>query len=48
MSAAASEASLEILLRTLKLPSFVAAHEELGERAERDGWSVNARPAPSG
>lgn len=39
MSAAASEASLEILLRTLKLPSFVAAHEELGERAERDGWS---------
>ncbi len=27
-----------MLLRSLKLPSFVASHEELAQQAERDGW----------
>jgi len=31
--------SLAILLRQLKLPAFVAAHEELARQAERDGWT---------
>lgn len=30
--------SLSMLLRQLKLPSFVASHEELARQAERDGW----------
>ena len=31
--------SLAILLRTLKLPTFAAAHAEIAARAEREGWS---------
>src|SRR2546428_10868391 len=34
-----NEATLGMLLRSLRLPSFVASYEELGQRAERDGWS---------
>jgi len=34
-----SAASLGVLLRTLKLPSFVASYEELGRQAEHNGWS---------
>jgi len=33
-----AERSLAMLLRSLKLPSFVASHEELARQAERDGW----------
>jgi DNA replication protein DnaC len=33
------QASLVMLLRMLKLPSFVAACEELARQAERDGWT---------
>jgi len=39
MSATAATASLSVLLRALKLPSFVAHHEEVGLQAERRGWS---------
>lgn len=28
-----------VLLRGLKLPSFLAYHEEIGQRAEKGGWS---------
>ena len=31
--------SLKILLRSLKLPSFVTYHEEIAERAGNEGWS---------
>ena len=34
-----SKASLELLLRTLKLPGFVAHHEEVAKAAEKEGWS---------
>lgn len=34
-----SAASLVVLLRALKLPSFVAHHLDLAARAEREGWS---------
>jgi len=37
--AAPQEATLVILLRQLKLPSFVSAYEELARQAEREGWS---------
>ena len=30
---------LEVLLRALKLPAFVAYHEEVAEQAEKQGWS---------
>lgn len=30
---------LPLLLRKLKLPSFVAAYQEAGQRAEREGWT---------
>ena len=33
------EANLALLLRALKLPSFVAAYEEYAQQAERQGWS---------
>ncbi len=33
------QGSLAMLLRMLKLPSFVAAHEELARQADRDGWT---------
>ena len=32
-------ASLTMLLRSLKLPSFVHSHEEIAQKAEREGWS---------
>jgi len=32
---------LEILLRGLKLPAFVAYHAEVAEQAEKQGWSFN-------
>lgn len=35
----AAQPSLDILLRGLKLPSFVGAYEELARKAEKDGWS---------
>ena len=35
------EASLQLMLRTLKLPSFVANHEEIGGQAERHGWTFS-------
>lgn len=31
--------SLKVLLRSLKLPSFCAYHEEMAERAQTEGWS---------
>ena len=31
--------SLALYLRTLKLPSFAAHHEEVARRAEKEGWS---------
>ncbi len=34
-----SAESLVVLLRSLKLPSFVAHHREVAERAEKGGWS---------
>jgi DNA replication protein DnaC len=34
-----AERNLTPLLRSLKLPSFVAAHEQLARQAERDGWT---------
>jgi len=33
-----AERSLAMLLRSLKLPSFVASHEDLARDAEREGW----------
>jgi DNA replication protein DnaC len=33
------EKTLAMLLRLLKLPSFVAAYEELARQAEHDGWT---------
>ena len=30
---------LEVLLRAIKLPSFVAYHAEVAEQAEKQGWS---------
>ena len=34
----ASGASVEVLLRSLKLPGFVHARSEVAEQAEREGW----------
>ena len=34
-----SNGGVELLLRTLKLPSFLANWEEASSQAERDGWS---------
>jgi len=31
--------SLEMLLRALRLPSFVELHQEVSRRAEKEGWS---------
>lgn len=42
MSAAtmpAPEPSLPVLLRALKLPTFARLHEEIGHKAEQEGWS---------
>jgi DNA replication protein DnaC len=42
MSAAtmvAPEPSLAVLLRALKLPTFVRLHEEIAHKAEQEGWS---------
>jgi DNA replication protein DnaC len=38
VSAAPAGGSVEVLLRSLKLPSFVRAWSEVAERAEREGW----------
>ena len=35
------EASLHLMLRSLKLPSFVANHEETSAQAERQGWTFS-------
>src|SRR6266404_798953 len=32
---------LEMKLRSLKLPSFVAHHGEVGQRAEKGGWGFD-------
>lgn len=37
-----SDATLGMLLRTLKLPAFAAHCEEVARQAERDGWSFTA------
>lgn len=34
-----SAAALTVLLRTLKLPAFVAYHEQFSAQGEREGWS---------
>lgn len=31
--------SLEILLKSVKLPSFASSHEQVARQAEREGWS---------
>lgn len=36
---AVTQASLEVLLRGLKLPGFASHHEDLAVRAQREGWS---------
>jgi DNA replication protein DnaC len=33
--------STDMLLRGLKLPGFVAYHDEVGRRAEKEGWSFD-------
>lgn len=33
------EASLEVLLKKIKIPSFVAHYQEMAEKAEKEGWS---------
>ena len=38
MKAVAPRAGLELKLRALKLPSFVAHHAEVARRAEAGGW----------
>lgn len=35
------EASLQLMLWTLKLPSFAANHEEIGTQTERHGWTFS-------
>jgi len=35
------EASLQLMLRTLKLPSFVANHEEISAQTESHGWTFS-------
>jgi len=34
-----SQHSLDMMLRALKLPSFLSCHEEVAIKAERQGWS---------
>ena len=36
---ATETSSLNLMLRALKLPSFVAHHESICSRAERESWS---------
>ncbi len=38
MTTETPDTSLGLLLRSLKLPSFVNAHEELALKADKDGW----------
>ncbi len=33
--------SLEILLKSVKLPSFASSHEKVARQAEREGWSFS-------
>jgi len=35
----AAAAGVEVLLRALKLPGFVRTHAQVGQQAEREGWS---------
>ena len=37
----ATPQSTDVLLRSLRLPSFVAQHDELARQAERESWSFN-------
>ena len=37
-----AKSSLDLLLRALKLPSFVRYHAEVAERAEKEGWGFEA------
>ena len=39
MSTCATNESLSVLLRTLKLPSFLDRYEDMAVSAEREGWS---------
>jgi len=41
---AATEASLAVLLRGLKLPGFATHHEDLALRVGREGWSFGRYP----
>ena len=34
-----SSHSLELLLKSVKLPSFASSHEQVAKQAEREGWS---------
>ena len=36
-----AEASLQLVLRILKLPSFVANHEAIGREVEQHGWTFS-------
>jgi len=38
MTGPVTETSLGMMLRSLKLPSFVGAHEELALKADKEGW----------
>lgn len=35
------EASLQLMLRSLKLPTFAAQHEDVGTQADRQGWTFS-------
>lgn len=39
MSDSKTKESLALLLRALKLPGFARYHEEIAQKAERDGWT---------
>jgi hypothetical protein len=34
--------ALEIMLRSLKLPTFIQAHAEVADKAESEGWTFTA------
>lgn len=38
--------SLVLLLRALKMPTIARHAAEVAQKAEREGWSFNAVPAP--
>ena len=37
-----SSQSLDLLLKSVKLPSFVSSHEQVAQQAEREGWSFSS------